>query len=873
MTPEEWRPIKTVFQRALELSPADRTVLLAAQSDTIRREVESLLRAYEYNSAFPGTSSSDTPAAVQSNQELIGRRFGPYRVLSLLGEGGMGTVWLAERVDGLFTRRVALKLVHPVLMGRSMSERVAREREILASLNHPNIAQLFDAGFAEDGQPYLALEYIEGTPITKYCDDHHLGVGERLVLFRQVLGAVQYAHSHLVIHRDLKPSNILVSDDGKAHLLDFGIAKLLTPGAAQQTQLTQIGGRALTPDYAAPEQIAGAATGTAADVYALGVILYELLSGERPYRLKRPSRGALEEAILQTEPVAPSRLPLTQDAARARATSTQKLARSLKGDLDTIIGKALKKSPSERYASANAYDADIAHFLSGEVVLARPDSIAYRARKFAARHRVQIVGVSLLMLTLAAGISKYLTSAPAAFAPPPHSIAVLPFVNLSGDKEQEYFSDGLTEELLNSLSEISELQVAARASAFSFKGKDTDIGTIARKLNVSAVLEGSVRRSANTIRITAQLINAVTGFHLWSRTYDRDLGDVLKLQTEIATAVASALKVTLLGDVAAKVELGGTRNPAAFDAYLRGAKAVSSSRDSKDLPAAIAAYTEAIRLDPHYAFAFAGRSLALVSAAGQTETVAAAREDFDKAQADARQALALAPDLAKAHYALALVSEVGTLDFTRASAEYERALALAPGNAEVLGESGRFAALMGHFDAALAATRRAVVLDPLARESRLALGAALYWARRYQEAVAAFAQGIILDPDFKLTSGWRGLAYYGLGDLQSARASCETQPDYWFSQQCLSVIYDKLGRHADAETALSKLKTAQGDTAALQYATIYAQWGNRAQALEWLETALRLRDPGLELLKTDPLMDPLRKEPRFQAIKRELKFP
>jgi TolB-like protein len=223
------------------------------------------------------------------------------------------------------------------------------------------------------------------------------------------------------------------------------------------------------------------------------------------------------------------------------------------------------------------------------------------------------------------------------FNPPPHSIAVLPFANMSGDKQQEYFSDGLTEELLNSLSEINGLQVAARTSAFSFKGKDTDIGTIARKLNVGAVLEGSVRRSAHTIRITAQLINAVTGFHLWSKTYDRDLGDVLKLQTEIATAVASSLKVTLLGDVAAKVELGGTGNPAAFDAYLRGAKALSSSHDAKDLPAAITAYTEAIRLDPHYALAFAGRSIALSIVAGEAETPAATREGFDKAQADARQ--------------------------------------------------------------------------------------------------------------------------------------------------------------------------------------------------------------------------------------------
>jgi TolB-like protein len=460
---------------------------------------------------------------------------------------------------------------------------------------------------------------------------------------------------------------------------------------------------------------------------------------------------------------------------------------------------------------------------------------------------------------------------PVAFAPPPHSIAVLPFVNLSGDKEQEYFSDGLTEELLNSLAEINGLQVAARTSAFSFKGKDNDIGTIARKLNVGAILEGSVRRSANTIRITAQLINAVTGFHLWSKTYDRDLGDVLKLQTEIATAVAGALKVTLLGDIAAKVELGGTRNPAAFDAYLRGAKAYGSMRGTKDLPAAITAYTEAIRLDPHYALAFAGRSIAFSSVAEEAETAAAVHESFDKARADAREALALAPDLAQAHLALAFVLD-NTLEFTQAGEAYERALARAPGNAEVLRDSGQFAAYMGHFDAGIAAVRRAVVLDPLARASHTLLGRALYVARRYQEAVAAFAEVISLAPDYKSTYGERGLSFYGLGDLESARASCETKPDFLLSQQCLAVIYDKLGRHADAEAELAKM-AALGDYSAYQRATIYAQWGNKGQALEWLETALRLRDPGLEYLKTDPLMDPLRQEPRFKAVMRELKFP
>jgi TolB-like protein/Tfp pilus assembly protein PilF len=459
-----------------------------------------------------------------------------------------------------------------------------------------------------------------------------------------------------------------------------------------------------------------------------------------------------------------------------------------------------------------------------------------------------------------------------AFNPPSHSIAVLPFTNMSGDKDQEYFSDGLTEELLNSLADINGLQVAARTSAFSFKGTNTDIGTIARKLNVGAILEGSVRRSARTIRITAQLINAVTGFDTWSKTYDRDTGDILKLQAEIATEVASALRVTLLGDVAAKIELGGTSNPAAFDAYLRAAKAASSMRDTKDLPAAIATFTEAIRLDPHYAIALAARSLAFSAIADDAEVAAAAREASDKAEADARQAIALAPNLGQAHLALAYLSG-NTLHFPLANSEYERALALAPGNASVLRLSGLFAVNIGHFDGGVATARRAVELDPLACATHSVLGLALYAAHRYEEALAAFADTITIDPDFKQAYSDRGIVFFALGDLEQAHVACETKRDSWASQQCLAIVYDKLGRHADAEAELAKLKALVGDAGAYQYATIYAHWGDRAKALEWLERAWRLQDPGLINLKTDPLMDPLRQEPRFQAVLRELRFP
>jgi TolB-like protein len=462
--------------------------------------------------------------------------------------------------------------------------------------------------------------------------------------------------------------------------------------------------------------------------------------------------------------------------------------------------------------------------------------------------------------------------APAVFSPPPHSIAVLPFVSLSGDKEQEYFSDGLTEELLNSLADIEGLQVAARTSSFSFR-EHPDVATVAHKLNVGAVLEGSVRRSGHTVRVTAQLINAVTGFHLWSKTYDRDLDDVLKLQTEIATAVATTLKVTLLGDLGAKIELGGTRNPGAFDAYLRGLKASQSMHDPRDIPRAIDAYTEAIRLDPNYALAFARRSIALSLYSADEATGAAFREGFEQAEADARRAIALAPELAQAHLALANVFRNRTLEFSQARSEYERAVALAPGNAQVLRLSGGFAAAMGQFDAGIAAARRAIVLDPLDQESHFILGMALFAARRFREAATAFAEAISLNADFTPAYVLRGLAFYGYGDLDSARTSCEAKRDYWFSQWCLALVYEKLGRHADAEAGLAKMKVAQGDRAAYHYGTIYAQWGDGPKALDWLATAVRARNSALEYLKTDPLLDPLRNDPRFQAIERQLRFP
>ena len=306
---------------------------------------------------------------------------GPYRLLRELGTGGMGAVWLAERADGHLKRKVALKLPHIGLLKSELAKRFERERDILAALVHPKIARLYDAGTSDTGQPYIALEYVEGTPIVAHCDQRKLNIRERLALFRQVLDAVQFAHANLVIHRDLKPANIFVTADGYVRLLDFGIAKFVHPADVypMPNAATEMSGRALTPDYASPEQISGDNISTASDVYSLGVVLYELLAGSRPYKLKRGTRGALEDAILTADPKQMSGAFFANTnaatVAMARSTPSVKLRRELDGDLNTIVFKAMKKRPQDRYLTVAALLEDVDRYLGNQPILAKAEKI------------------------------------------------------------------------------------------------------------------------------------------------------------------------------------------------------------------------------------------------------------------------------------------------------------------------------------------------------------------------------------------------------------------------------------------------------------------------------------------------------------------
>jgi serine/threonine-protein kinase len=412
---EQWTRLSALLDAALEIDdqereawlqqlPADASALkeplrtLLAQRANI--ETGDFLKAPDFAAALRLESARSQSPSLELE---AGTEIGAYRLLRELGRGGMGSVWLAERIDGKLKRQVALKFPYAGPNQRQLAERLQRERDILSNLEHPNIARLYDADTTESGQPFLVLEYVNGVLITDYCDRNKLTSRQRLILFMQVLKAVQHAHAHLVIHRDLKPSNILVTDDGVVRLLDFGIAKLTSEGEAKESELTRLGGQALTPDFASPEQILGGSITTATDLYSLGVVLYELLCGAQPYRLRRQSAAALEEAIAAADIAPPSRAAIEVQAAQNRSSTINQLARELRGDLDSIVLKMLKKDTTERYASSDAVLADIASFLDGRSVSVRADSAWYRIRKFVARRKLVVASVALVAVAIVSG--------------------------------------------------------------------------------------------------------------------------------------------------------------------------------------------------------------------------------------------------------------------------------------------------------------------------------------------------------------------------------------------------------------------------------------------------------------------------------------
>ena len=409
LSPDQWQKISPYLDHALSLSGEERIHWLTdlrSKSSDLGDLLDKLLE--EHNALSQEHFLEDQPPRPSSQEPLNGESLGPYRLLSRIGEGGMGSVWLAERNDGRFERQVAIKFLHFAVSSPAAAERFEREGRILGQMAHPHIAELIDAGVAPKGEPYLVLEYVKGKQIDEYCDEHAMGVDARIELFLHVLGAVGHAHANLIVHRDIKPSNVLVSADGDVKLLDFGIAKLLADdtSGATATLLTLDGGSAMTPQFAAPEQLTGGAITTATDVYALGTLLFLLLSGQSPAGPGPHSPADLIKAITETEPPRLSDVVYAQHKASARKwnASPEKLQRTLRGDLDLIVGKALKKNTRERYTSVAAFADDLRRYLRQEPISAHPDAVSYRLRKYIRRHRMG-VGVATVLALLLAGFS------------------------------------------------------------------------------------------------------------------------------------------------------------------------------------------------------------------------------------------------------------------------------------------------------------------------------------------------------------------------------------------------------------------------------------------------------------------------------------
>src|SRR6266852_344966 len=419
LTPERWQRVKEIFAEAQDRTPAERVDFLekaCAGDGSLQNEVESLLAAAESEAAEDGSIATGGHSPVED--ATIGRRVGAYKIVQRIGRGGMATVYLASRADEQYEKQVAIKILLPELDSDDLLRRFRNERQTLAKLDHPNIVKLLDGGSTEEGLPYLVLDYVEGVPIDKYCDNHKLSTEERLRLFCQICAAVQCAHQNLVVHRDLKPSNILITEEGTPKLLDFGISKVLQP--RNGSPITQTLTRRMTPAYASPEQVKGEAVTPATDIYSLGVVLYELLTGHRPYKLKHQTPAEVERAICEEEPEKPSTavnrvetedLPdgttlcrTPEIVSASREGQPEKLRRRLSGDLDNIVLMALQKEPQRRYVSVEAFSQDIQRHLQHRPVKARPSTLAYRSAKFVRRHKTEVLAAMMMMVVLLVAI-------------------------------------------------------------------------------------------------------------------------------------------------------------------------------------------------------------------------------------------------------------------------------------------------------------------------------------------------------------------------------------------------------------------------------------------------------------------------------------
>jgi serine/threonine protein kinase/tetratricopeptide (TPR) repeat protein len=741
----------------------------------------------------------------------------------------MGEVYRAK--DTRLARDVAVKVLpEEFFEGEERRQRFEREAKVLASLSHPNIAAVYS--FEEvSGRHLLVMELIKGVTLRAQLADGALPMKKLLRIAAQVADGLAKAHGAGIVHRDLKPENVMVTNDGFAKILDFGLAKVskTETGPSGETavptlsKMTEPGTVMGTVAYMSPEQALGRAVDFRSDQFSFGSVLYEMVTGKQPFA--RASNPETMTAVIREEPEPVERV--AQEASVA---------------LRWIVERCLAKDPDERYASTRDLARDLARLRDGA---AENDGLALRG------------GVP--------------TVDPAAVGLP--SVAVLPFVNMSADPENEFFADGITEDVIAHLARIRTLRVTSRTSVMAFKRRDRSLREIGAALGVGVLVEGSVRRSSNRVRIVAQLIDPRTDEHLWSESYDRDLDDIFAIQTDVALQIAAALRAELTLEERARIELRPTRDLEAYQLYLQGRHDLVKFTKA-GITQSLAFFEQAVARDPRFALAYAAMAHAHTQFGIEGISGVMPAEAFARAQTAVESALALDDGLAEAHGIVGLLRFTRDFDWKGAEAEFRLALRLSPGSADIYDHLGWLCSAQGRFDESLALVRRARELDPVAHRSDVANE--LMRAGRTREALAEAERAVALDPSFSRSHAVLGWACLALGrtteGLAALERALELAPGSTLFLAQLGQACGMTGDVARARAILAELEALAGTQYVASYhlAHVHAGLGEQDAAIDCLERALEQRSGGIYGIKGSYLFAGLRDHPRFQALLRRM---
>ncbi|MGB6475366.1 MAG: protein kinase [Candidatus Sulfotelmatobacter sp.] len=815
MKPERWSKIESIFHKALEADESRRSSVIeesCAGDAELRREVESLLAHHSDSASFieqPAFAGQETTgsagrvtAADAPRPDLKGVAFGHYHILEEIGFGGMGVVFRA--LDTRLHRTVAIKVLPAThVADPDRKRRFLQEARAASKLNHPNIVTLHDM-VSDGGVDYLVMEYVAGKTLKELIRPEGMPISEAGGYAIQLAGALAVAHTAGLIHRDIKPANIMVTNDGQVKVLDFGLAKQLTPGADSLDAGQSVTGMLVgTVSYMSPEQTRGEPLDGRSDIFAFGSVLYEAVTGQLPFRAS--SLLSTMHEIALHDPPPPSRV-------QPRVPVW----------LEQIILRCLRKQVGERYQSMT----ELLDALRSGGVRAAPETVR-------------------------------------ASTSPASSIAVLPFASASGDGEQ--FGDGLAEELIHALSLYDDLQVIARASAAAVRGHGLDVREIGRRLNVGVILDGSVRRAGNRLRITVQLIDVNDGHHLWSERYDREMTDVFEVQDEITAAIVEKLRPQLLGPRSPSAARH-SEDPEAYALYLKGRH--HWGRRPMGTMEAIAYFEQAAKRDPTYALAYTGLADAYNTLAGWEGGVLPPHEGFPKGMSYAEQALRLKPELAEGHTALAYALLHYRWEIPEAERSFSEAIRLNPRYGPAHHWYSHLLVAAGRMEESLAECKIYLNVDPADPMSQLHLMWHHVMAHNFDHALSESGPALANDPGFSWHRIFQGWAYLGKGANGEAEAAIRKGAELSGVSVHLSSLGHAQavnGKRADALRTLERL-TAQRYVSPYELGLIYEALGDHDQAFALLEQAFAERSPWLVHLAREPRLSHLHGDPRFDAL-------